>query len=76
MAWVRQLERNAFCVGINQAFAIAHSHYVDNIDLEMMRLGFAPGYEAHELDEIETVMSPLSQDLANKIEDIVLPWRG
>ena len=72
-AWVRQLERNTLHAGINQAFAIACSHYTDSIDLETMSLGFAPGYEAHELDEIETTVAPLSQELANRIEDIVLP---
>jgi len=41
-----------------------------------MSLGFAPGYEAHELDEIETVEAPLSRNLADKIENIVLPQRG
>ena len=76
MARVCQLERNALRAGINQAFAIVRSHYADSIDLEMMSLGFAPGYEAHELDEIETAVAPLSQDLANRIEDIVLPRRG
>ena len=60
MTRVRQLERNALRVGINQAFAIAHSHYVNNIDLDTMSLGFAPIYEAHELDEIEMVVAPLS----------------
>jgi hypothetical protein len=59
-AWVHQLERNALHARINQAFAIARSHYADSIDLEMMSLGFAPGYEAHELDEIETAVAPLS----------------
>jgi len=38
-----------------------------------MSLGFALGYEASELDEIETTVAPLAQDLANRIEDIVLP---
>ena len=75
-ARVRQLERNALHARINQAFAIAHSHYADNIDLETMSLGFAPGYEAHELDEIETTVAPLARDLADRIEDIVLPRRG
>ena len=75
-ARVRQLERNALRAGVNQSFVTAHSHYGDNIDLETMSLGFAPSYEAHELEEIKTVMAPLSQDLANKIEDIVLPRRG
>ena len=35
-ARVRQLKRNAHYAGVNQSFAIAHSHYGDNIDLEMM----------------------------------------
>ena len=52
---------------------IAHSLYVDNIDLEIMSLGFVLGYEAYELDEIEMAVAPLSWDLADKIEDIVLP---
>ena len=76
MEWVRQLERNALRAGVNQSFAIARSHYGDNIDLETMSLGSTPGYEAHELEEIETVVAPLSQDLADRIEDIVLPRRG
>jgi len=59
-ARLRQLERNALRAGVNQAFAIACSHYTDSIDLETMSLGFAPGYEAHELDVIETVVAPLS----------------
>ena len=73
---VRRLERNALRTGINQAFAITRSHYADSIDLETMSLGFAPGYEAHELDEIETAVAPLAQNLADKVEDIVLPRRG
>ena len=76
MAWVRQLERDALRTGVTQAFAIARSHYVDTIDLETMSLGFAPGYEASELDEIETAVAPLAQDLANRVKDIVLPRRG
>ena len=68
-----QLKRNALCARIRQSFAIARSHYGDIIDPEMMSLSFAPGYEAHELEEIETAVAPLSQVLADKIEDIVLP---
>ena len=45
-AWVCQLEREALCSGITQAFAIARSHYDESIDLETMSLGFATGYEA------------------------------
>jgi len=32
-ARVRQLEENAFHVGITQAFAVARSHYAESIDL-------------------------------------------
>ena len=35
--------------------------------------GFVPSYEAHELEEMEAAVAPLSQDLADKIETIVLP---
>ena len=44
-----------------------------------MSHGFTPGYEAHESyeaheqEEMETTMAPLSQDLADRIESIVLP---
>ena len=71
-----QLERNALRARVNQSFVIAHSHYGDNIDLETMSHGFAPGYETHELEEMETAVAPLSQDLADRIESIVLPRRG
>ena len=60
-------------MGITQAFAIARSHYDESIDLEAMSLGYAPGYEASELDEIEVAVAPLVETLASKIEDIVLP---
>ena len=59
-ARVRQLKRNALHAGVNQSFAIAYSHYMDNIDLEMMSHGFVAGYEAHELEEMETTVAPLS----------------
>ena len=75
-AWVRQLEKEAFRLGIIQAFAIARSHYDDNINLRAMSLGFAFGYELSELDEIEAAVTPLVESLASKIEDMVFPWRG
>ena len=53
LARVRQLEENAFHAEITQAFAVARSHYDREVDLEIMSLGFAPGYEPSELDEIE-----------------------
>ena len=74
--WVRQLKRDALCAGVTQAFAIARSHYADNIDLEMMSLGFTPGYEASELDEIEAAVTPLAATLASKVEDMVPPRGG
>ena len=74
-ARVRQFERNALRAGVNQSFMIARSHYGDSIDLEAMSYDYAPGYEVHEL-EMETTVAPLSQDLADRIEGIVLPWRG
>ena len=73
MARVRQLERNALRAGVNQSFMIARSHYRDSIDLEMMSHGFMPGYEVYELEEMEAVVAPLSQDLVDRIESIVLP---
>ena len=73
---MRQLKRDALRAGVNQSFTIARSHYGDSIDLQSMTLRYAPGYEGHELEEMETVVAPLLRDLANKIEDTVLPRRG
>ena len=72
-ARVRLLKRSALRTGVNQSFMIAHSHYGDNIDLEAISHGYTPGYEVHELEEMETAVAPLSQDLADRIEGIVLP---
>ena len=74
-AWVRQLEENAFHARITQAFAVAHSHYDQEINLEVMSLGFAPGYENSELDEIEKAVTPIARNLVNILKDIVLPPR-
>ena len=52
---------------------IARSHYGDNIDLEAMSHGYVPGYEVHELEEMKMMVAPLSHDLADMIEGIVLP---
>ena len=59
-ARVRQLERNALHVGVNESFVISRSYYGDSIDLEMMSHGFALGYEVHELEEMEAAVAPLS----------------
>jgi len=37
-----------------------------------MSHSFAPGYEVHKLEEMEAAVAPLSQDLADRIESIVL----
>ena len=76
MAQVHQLKRNALHAGVNQSFVIARSHYGDSIDLETMSHGFVPGYEVHELEEMDAAVAPLSQNLADRIEGIVLPRRG
>jgi len=76
MARVCLFERNDLRAGVNQSFTIARSHYGDSIDLEAMRHGFASSYEAHKLEEMETAVAPLSQDVANRMESIVLPRRG
>jgi len=60
MARVRQFERNALHAGVNQSFMIARSHYGDSINLKTMTHGFAPGYEVHELEEMEAAVAPLS----------------
>ena len=73
---VRQLEKEALRSGITQAFAIAHSHYDESINLEAMSLSYAPGNEESELDEIEAAVAPLAETLSSKVEDIVLPRRG
>ena len=75
MAQVRQLEENAFHAGITQAFAIARSHYDRKVNLEVMSLGFAPGYENSELDEIKKAVTPVAQNLADRLKGIVLPPR-
>ena len=75
MARVRQLEKNAFHAEITQAFAVARSHYNQEVNLEAMSLGFAPGYENSELDEIEKAVTPIAQNLADRLKGIVLPSR-
>ena len=75
MVRVRQLEENAFHARITQAFAVARSHYDQEINLESMSLGFVPSYTNSELDEIEKAVTPIARNLANILKDIVLPPR-
>ena len=75
MAWVGQLEESTFCLGITQAFTIAHSHYAQEINLGVMSQGFAPVYEDTELDEMEKAVTPLARNLVDKLKEEVLPSR-
>ena len=75
-ARVCQLEKEALRLGITQAFVISCSHYDQSINLEAMSLSYALGYEAFELDKIEAAVAPLVQNLASRVEDIVLPQSG
>jgi hypothetical protein len=61
--------------GVQQSFAITHSHY-ENINLEAIGHGFAPGYANDELDEIKKTTVDPTQELADKIEGEVIPLRG
>ena len=70
-----QLEENTFHTRITQAFVVARSHYDQEVNLEVMSLGFAPGYGNSELDEIEKAVTPIARNLANRLKDIVLPLR-
>ena len=75
MARVAQLEESAFCLGITQAFAVAHSHYAQEINLAVMSEGFAPIYEDAELDEMEKAVTPITRNLADRLKGIVFPLR-
>ena len=72
MARVGQLEEDAFHTRITQAFTVARSCYDQEINLEVMSLGFTPGYEDSELDEIENAVTPIVRNLVNRLKDIVL----
>ena len=43
--------------------------------MEVMSLGFAPGYENSELGEIEKVVTPIARNLENRLKDMVVPSR-
>ena len=74
-AWVGQLEEDAFHAGITQAFAVAHSHYDQEINLKVMSHGFVPIYDDDELGKMEKAVAPLTQNLANQLKQEVLPSR-
>ena len=71
-----QLEEDDFHAEITQAFAVARSHYDREINLEVMSQGFVPVYEDAELNKMETTVTPLAQNLANRLKETVLPpWK-
>ena len=74
-ARVSQLEENAFCAGITQAFTVAHSHYDKEINLKVMSEGFPSTYEDEELEEMEKMVAPLAKNLADNLKEMVLPSR-
>ena len=63
-----KMARDTLYTDVHRSFAITRSHY-ENIDLETMSQGFAPGYSDAELEDIEKEVAPLAQDLSAKIED-------
>ena len=75
-AQVGQLEEDVFHAGITQAFAVAHSHYDQDLNLKVMSHGFAPVYDDDELDKMEKAVAPLARNLANQLKQEVLPsWK-
>ena len=66
------MARDALRFGVHRSFAIARSYY-ENIDLETMSQGFAPGYSDAKLEDIEKKVAPLAHDLSAKIEDEIIP---
>jgi hypothetical protein len=73
-ARVGQLEEDSYTM-ITQAFTVAHSHYAQEINLEVMSHDFVPIYDDDELDEMEKVVAPLARNLANSLKEEVLPSR-
>lgn len=72
---MRELERDALRGEVNRAFAVARSH-CGNIDLEALSLGYPDTYQDEEFERLEGEVAPLSEALADKMEDMVLPSRG
>jgi hypothetical protein len=56
---VRVLERNAPRVRVNRSFAVARSHYEDDIALDLLSLGYATGWSEDKLATLETEVEPL-----------------
>jgi hypothetical protein len=63
---------HALRFGFQQLFAVTRSHY-ENMNLEVMDQGFAPGCANDELDEIEKTAADPTRELADRIEGEVTP---
>jgi hypothetical protein len=68
----RKIARLALGFGVHQSFTINRSHY-ENIDLVAMSHGYAPSYTDTQLDEIEKAAASPARNLANQIEDEIVP---
>jgi hypothetical protein len=67
-----EIMRLALHFGILQSFTIARSYY-ENIELAAMSQGYAPDYTDTHLNEIEKTAASPARNLANQIEDEVVP---
>jgi hypothetical protein len=64
----RGMAKRALHLGVQRSFVIGRCHY-ENIELQAMSQGFAPGYDDAELDQIEEEVAPLVQVLATSMEE-------
>lgn len=71
----RTLERGAFRVGINRAFAVAYSHYEYHINLMALGKGYCNAWEDEDLEALEKAIRPLSDALADGLVDLNFPER-
>jgi hypothetical protein len=76
MAQVHELERSALRGGVNQAFVIGRSLYGRTLSPEALSRGYLKALNNEAVERLETDVAPLSQALADNIEEVVLPWRG
>ena len=59
MDWAHEMSRDALHFGVHRSFTIARSHY-ENVNLETVSQGFAPGDSDTELEDIEKEVASLS----------------
>jgi hypothetical protein len=76
MAQVRELERSALRGEVNQAFVIGRSLYGGTLSPEALSRGYLKALNNEAMERLETDVAPLSQALADNIEEVMLPWRG